>query len=89
MAGSRDRNSPSGPWPTLTHGLDYDAIGRKPVTMAFALLVPDNAVEVELRLRSRLAGIFRIHELRQQLLAAQTTEEICQCFARDENRATR
>lgn len=46
MAGTRDRNRLSGPWPTLAHGPDYDASGRKPVTMAFALLVPDNAVVV-------------------------------------------
>lgn len=78
-----------GAFATLARGMDYGAIDRKPVTMAFALLVPDNAAEEHLLILSRLAGIFRDHETRQELLAAQTTEEICQCFARAENRCAR
>ncbi|MDO8704997.1 MAG: PTS sugar transporter subunit IIA [Sulfuricaulis sp.] len=78
-----------GAFTTLAHGMEYGAIDRKPVTMAFALLVPDNAAEEHLLILSRLAGIFRDHETRQELLAAQTTEEICQCFARAENRCAR
>lgn len=78
-----------GAFATLAHGMDYGAIDHKPVTMAFALLVPDNAAEEHLLILSRLAGIFRDHETRQELLAAQTTEEICQCFARAENRCAR
>lgn len=78
-----------GAFTTLAQELDYGAIDRKPVTMAFALLVPDNAAEEYLLILSRLAGIFRDHETRQELLAAQTTKEICQCFARAENRCTR
>jgi PTS system nitrogen regulatory IIA component len=77
-----------GAFATLAHGMDYHAIDRKPVTMAFALLVPDNAAEEHLLILSRLAGIFRNPETRQQLLAAQTKEEICRCFARPENRVT-
>lgn len=74
---------------TLARAMDYDAIDRKPVTMVFALLVPDNAAEEHLLILSRLAGIFRNHETRLQLLAAQNSEEICQCFARADIRATR
>ncbi len=78
-----------GAFVTLARAMDYDAIDRKPVTIVFALLVPDNAVEEHLLILSRLAGIFRNHETRQQLLAAQNSEEICQCFARADIRATR
>jgi PTS system nitrogen regulatory IIA component len=78
-----------GAFATLAQGMDYGAIDNKPVTMAFALLVPDNAAEEYLLILSRLAGIFRDHDTRQQLLAAQTTEEICQGFARAENRRAR
>jgi nitrogen PTS system EIIA component len=78
-----------GAFATLARGMDYHAIDRKPVTMAFALLVPDDAAEEHLLILSRLAGIFRNHDTRQELLAAQTTEEICQRFARAENRTAR
>ena len=76
-----------GAFVTLARAMDYGAIDRKPVTMVFALLVPDDAAEGHLLILSRLAGIFRNHETRLQLLAAQNSEEICQCFARAEFRA--
>jgi len=78
-----------GAFVTVAQAMDYHAIDGKPVTMAFALLVPEHAVQEHLRILSRLAGIFRNSETRQELLAAQTTEEICQCFARAESRADR
>ena len=74
---------------TVAPAMDYHAIDGKPVTMVFALLVPEHAVQEHLLILSRLAGIFRNSETRQELLAAQTTEEICQCFARAESRADR
>ncbi len=83
------QSRPIGAFVTLAQGVDYHAIDHKPVTMAFALLVPEDATEEHLLILSRLAGIFRNHDTRQELLAAQTTEEICQCFARAENRAAR
>ena len=85
----KDLPRPIGAFATLAQGMDYHAIDDKPVTMAFALLVPDDAAEEHLILLSRLAGIFRNYDTRQELLAAQTTEEICQHFARAENDATR
>ncbi len=78
-----------GAFVTLARPMDYHAIDGKPVTMVFALLVPEQAVQEHLLILSRLAGIFRHPETRQELLAAQTTEETCQCFARAENRADR
>ncbi len=78
---------PIGAFATLARGIDYHAVDRKPVTMAFALLVPDDAIETHLRILSRLAGIFQNHDTRQELLAAQTTEEICRHFARAEARS--
>lgn len=78
-----------GAFVTLAQAVDYHAIDAKPVTMVFALLVPEQAVQEHLLILSRLAGIFRNSETRQELLAAQTTEEIWRCFARAENRADR
>jgi PTS system nitrogen regulatory IIA component len=67
--------------------LDYRAIDGKPVTMVFALPVPEQAAQEHLLILSYRAGIFRKPETRQELLAAQTTEEIRQCFIRTEDRA--
>lgn len=78
-----------GAFVTLAHHMDYHAGDGKPVTMVFALLVPEQAVQEHLLILSRLAGLFRNSETRQELLAAQTTEEIWRCFARAENRADR
>jgi len=78
-----------GAFVTVAQAMDYHAFDGKPVTMVFALLVPEHAVQEHLLILSRLAGIFRNSETRQELLAAQTTEEIRQCFARAENRANR
>jgi PTS system nitrogen regulatory IIA component len=79
---------PIGAFATLASEMDYHALDHKPVTMAFALLMPDDAVEAHLRILSRLAGIFQNHDTRQELLAAQTTEEICRRFVRAEARTT-
>ncbi|MHB8534272.1 MAG: PTS sugar transporter subunit IIA [Sulfuricaulis sp.] len=73
---------PIGAFVTLAQDLDYHAIDCKPVTMVFALLVPDDAAEEHLLILSRLARFFQNHHTRQELLAAQTTEEIRQYFAR-------
>ena len=78
-----------GAFVTLAQPVGYHAVDHKPVTMVFALLVPEQVMQEHLLILSRLAGIFRNPETRQQLLAAQTTEEICQCFGRAENRADR
>lgn len=61
---------------TLDHPLDYDAIDHRPVTMAFALLVPDNATDEHLRILSELAGLFSNRVWRRELLKAQDDHEL-------------
>jgi PTS system nitrogen regulatory IIA component len=65
-----------GAFATLESAMDYEAIDRKPVNMAFALLVPEEANEEHLRLLAALAELFHKKELREQLLAAKTPEEL-------------
>lgn len=65
-----------GAFVTLEREMDYDAIDHKPVKMAFALLVPENANEEHLKLLAELAELFHKSEVRRQLLQAKTPEEL-------------
>jgi nitrogen PTS system EIIA component len=61
---------------TLQRALDYDAIDQKPVTMVFALLVPEQANEEHLKILAELAGLFSNKAWRERLLQARTPEEL-------------
>lgn len=61
---------------TLQRALDYEAIDQKPVTMVFALLVPDEANEEHLKILAELAGLFSNKAWRNRLLEARTPEEL-------------
>lgn len=61
---------------TLQRALDYDAIDQKPVTMVFALLVPEDASDEHLKILAELAGLFSNRAWRERLLAARTREEL-------------
>ncbi len=65
-----------GAFVTLEREMDYDSIDHKPVKMAFALLVPENATEEHLQILSQLATIFSNKEVRKKLLRAKTAEEL-------------
>lgn len=65
-----------GAFATLETEMDYESLDRKPVRMAFALLVPEHASEEHLKLLATLADIFHKKEVRQQLLEAKTPEEL-------------
>lgn len=60
----------------LRRALDYEAIDQKPVTMVFALLVPEESSEEHLRILAELAGLFSNKAWRERLLAARTREEL-------------
>lgn len=51
----------------LTNPVPFDAPDSKPVTMAFMLLVPQQATEMHLQILSELAQMFSDKELRQRL----------------------
>lgn len=67
---------PIGAFATLDHPLEYEAIDHKPVTMAFVLLVPDNATDEHLRILSELAGLFSNRTWRRGLLEAKDRHEL-------------
>lgn len=65
----------------LRQGIDYDAIDNRPVDLAFALIVPEEANETHLQLLSALARMFSDASLRLDLHAAQSPEEVLRLFA--------
>jgi nitrogen PTS system EIIA component len=67
---------PVGAFCTLAGPLDYGAIDHKPVTLAFALVVPDHADNEHLKILAELAGLFSDKLWREQLRSAVSTEEL-------------
>jgi PTS system nitrogen regulatory IIA component len=65
-----------GAFVTLEQEIDYDALDRKPVRMAFALLVPEGANQEHLLLLRELATVFSNKRVRDHLLHASTPEEL-------------
>lgn len=53
----------------------FDAADGKPVSLVFALLVPENATGEHLEILSVLAGKFSSKTVREALLSAQTPED--------------
>jgi len=60
----------------LRQGVDFDAIDKGPVDLAFALLVPEAANEMHLKLLSQLASMFSDPGLRQDLRGVASSEQI-------------
>jgi PTS system nitrogen regulatory IIA component len=63
-----------GAFAVLEHPIDFDAADQQPVTMVFALLVPEEATEEHLQLLSQLAKIFNNKQAREKLAHAETPE---------------
>lgn len=74
-----------GAFATLERAMDYDSVDRKPVVMAFVLLVPENAAQEHLRILSDLAGLFSNKPWRRTLLEAKTEHELYLRLTRPEN----
>jgi len=65
-----------GAFATLAQEMDYDALDRKPVRMAFALLVPEKATDEHLQILAQLARLFSDKRVRERLLEAKTPDEV-------------
>ncbi len=61
---------------SLSKGIDYDAIDREPVTLLFALLIPDHSTEEHLQILAKLAEFFREANNRQKLENATSPESV-------------
>lgn len=61
---------------TLDEGVDFDAVDDKPVDMAFAMLVPQEATEEHLQLLASLATLFSDEALCAKLRKADDPEQV-------------
>jgi len=66
-------SKPVGAFLQLKHGIDYEAPDNEPVTLFFALLVPENSAGQHLEILARLAELFsdeviceRLRDVREQ-----------------------
>jgi len=75
-ARAAEAKAPIGAFVQLKAGIEYDAIDAAPVDLAFALLVPEEANEMHLRLLSHLAEKFSDTAVRNRLRHAQSDVEI-------------
>ncbi|MBP3221893.1 MAG: PTS IIA-like nitrogen regulatory protein PtsN [Neisseriaceae bacterium] len=60
----------------LTEPVDFDSPDEKPVSLVFALLVPENATGKHLEVLSHLADVFSSKTAREGLLMAQDAETV-------------
>ena len=60
--------------------MDFDAIDHLPVSLVFAILVPEDATEEHLKLLASLASKFRDEETRQQLLETSNSSLVRNIF---------
>jgi PTS system nitrogen regulatory IIA component len=66
-----------GAFAVLEQPIDFDAIDQQPVTMVFALLVPEEATDEHLQLLAQLARIFNDKKAREKLSKAESPEAVC------------
>jgi len=71
----------------LREGVGFDAIDDRPVDLAFALLVPQEATEEHLQLLARLATLFNDERFCDQLRQAQNAGQLLESIQEWEVRA--
>ncbi|TDR81601.1 PTS IIA-like nitrogen regulatory protein PtsN [Paludibacterium purpuratum] len=67
--------------------IPFDAPDGKPVQSLFVLLVPEQATDLHLQVLSELAQLFSSRPLREQMLAAQSVDELYQILSEWSNHA--
>ncbi len=65
-------------------GLDFQAVDRMPVRLFFLLLAPENCAGAHLKALARISRLLKRPNLREELLAARTREEIFGILTRED-----
>ncbi|MET0066760.1 MAG: PTS IIA-like nitrogen regulatory protein PtsN [Candidatus Thiodiazotropha sp.] len=68
----------------MPEGIDFDAIDNKPVDLALAMLVPEEATEEHLQLLAKLARMFDDPEFCAALRDAESSEQLFQLIRQRE-----
>ncbi len=67
-------------------GVPFDAIDRQPVTLIFALLVPENSAGAHLKALARISRLLKNEEFRTRLNAIGDANAIYQAFVDEDER---
>ena len=73
--------APQGAFIRLASPVPFESPDGLPVSMLFALLVPEQAAEQHLQILAELAGLFSDRARREALQAAASIDEVCAVFA--------
>ncbi len=65
--------------------IEYEALDNQPVNLIFLLVGKDNLVSTHIKLLSRISRMMNKDEFRQNLLNAQSEEEIIGIFRKEES----
>ncbi len=57
-------------------GVEYDSLDSKPVHIFFVLLTPENSTGGHLKVLAQISKMLKMNEFKNQLLAAESTDEI-------------
>lgn len=68
------------------HPIDFQALDNQPVQLIFMLVGKESHVGTHLKLLSRISRLMNKESFRQQLLAAQSAEEVLGLFNQEEHR---
>ncbi len=67
-------------------GIDFDSMDGKPAHLFFLLVAPEESVGVHLKMLARISKLLKSPMVRQLLLEANGSEEICRIIAEEEDR---
>jgi len=65
--------------------LDYEALDNQPVRLVMLMVGKDNLVSSHIKLLSRISRLMNNDEFRENLLHAQTKEEVLEIFRKEES----
>jgi fructose-specific phosphotransferase system IIA component len=65
-------------------GVDFQSLDQQPAHIIFLLIGPENKPGLHIRLLSRISRIISREDIRQQILAIQSSEEVYQVLQKEE-----
>ena len=69
-----------------SHKIDFNSLDKQPVNLVFLLVGKEDAVGPHIKLLSRISRMMNKDEFREQLLQAQSPEEIFRIFEQEEQK---
>lgn len=68
-------------------GVEFDAIDGKKTHLFFALVAPEHSAGMHLKALARVSRLFKKASLREQLIAASSTDELCRLISEEDAKA--